>query len=342
ENAALKAGLKASRKRASKSERDQLEAENRKLREQLAKDSTNSSKPPGTDGLKKTVKNLRPKTGRKPGGQPGHKGSTLEMSGHPDFVERHPAPGVCPCGHPLHDVVPTGTQARQVFDIPPIALQVTEHLVELKVCPHCHQVSMGAFPVGVSAPVQYGPMVKAFAAYFHGYQLLPALRTAEAFADLCNAPLSTGFLCKSAERLFDTLAAPTEEIVKELKSSEVLQCDSTGVRINGKTYRLHVFTTPRATYYYVHKGNGEEAVRAADILPDFHGVVVHDHALVYYLFGDETSQDEGYNMQQVPRPEQACFLKAASAMGVFSGICGVMFQGLKGLPSIFSITPSRS
>ena len=101
-------------------------AEIQKLRDQLAKNSRNSGKPPSSDGLKKPrTRNLRKKTGRSSGGQKGHKGHTLEMVEQPDHVEVHRA-SQCPhCATDLQSVGQCAVERRQVFDIPPVRIEVT-------------------------------------------------------------------------------------------------------------------------------------------------------------------------------------------------------------------------
>jgi transposase len=265
----------------------ELEAELKKLRGQLAKDSSNSSKPPGSDGLKKSnSKNLRDRSGNKPGGQPGHEGKSLEPVDRPDEVVPHAAATMCPCGCSLAGVPAAGHERRQVFDIPPINMVVTEHRAEIKLCPRCGLKSKGVFPPGVDAPVQYGPRVQAHAGYMQGYHLLPVWRTAEWFEDVLGVPVSTGCLAKTSLRLSDIVAVPIEWIKKALKTSKVLHSDDTGVRVDGKTWRLHVFSTPGATYYYVHAKRGAEALDEAGVLKDYHGVIVHDHFMSYYAYGD--------------------------------------------------------
>ena len=106
------------------------------LEEQVAKDSHNSHKPPSTDGLAKPKpKSLRPKSERFSGGQPGHPGHTLPMSGHPDRTLRHAVERCAACGRNLGRQAPDRVERRQVFDLPEPKLEVTEHQAEVKTCP---------------------------------------------------------------------------------------------------------------------------------------------------------------------------------------------------------------
>jgi DNA repair exonuclease SbcCD ATPase subunit len=145
-----------------------LEARLEKLEHRLNKNSTNSSKPPSSDGLKKpNPKSRREKGKRKSGGQPGHEGDTLKMVSQPDEVVTH-RHTICP--HCSQDLSPDRVERivkRQVFDLPPIQMQVTEHQAQVKVCRCCGKRSHAEFPAGVNSPTQYGPNVLAHAVYLN-------------------------------------------------------------------------------------------------------------------------------------------------------------------------------
>jgi transposase len=159
-------------------------AELQRLRDQVAKHSGNSGKPPSSDGLgKPRPQSLRGKSGKSKGGQVGHLGHSLTMVEQPDQVEVH-ALRVCPhCTNSLDGVEVCGYARRQVFDIPPVRLEVTEHCAEIKRCPDCGQRVQAPFPSDVTQPVQYGLRLRAQASYLNNYQLLPLARTCELFGD---------------------------------------------------------------------------------------------------------------------------------------------------------------
>ena len=163
----------------------ELEERIKKLEAIISKNSRNSSKPPSSDQKKKKkTKSLRGKSGKKSGGQKGHKGSTLKRTESPNYVETHKASEFCDCGCHLKKVEVSSIEKRQVFDIPPDTIEVTEHQAEKKVCPDCGNTVSGTFPESVTQPVQYGSRIKAAVLYFSDYQLLPMLRISELFRDI--------------------------------------------------------------------------------------------------------------------------------------------------------------
>ena len=117
-----------------------LEQRVKELEARQNQNSGNGSKPPSSDGLgKRPVRNLREKSGRKRGGQRGHKGTTLRQVETPDRVEKH-APGPCSCGHVFGGEEPERIERYRVFDIPEPRALVTEHRVEIACCPDCGRV----------------------------------------------------------------------------------------------------------------------------------------------------------------------------------------------------------
>ncbi len=130
-----------------------LTARVEELERQLSQNSSNSSKPPSSDGYKKpSPRSLRKKAGKKKGGQKGHPGSTLKMVENPDEIIVHET-DVCSCGKLVEEGVIIAEQRRQVFDVPKISLKVVEHRIRTTAC-SCGAIHTGAFPYGVRAPVQ--------------------------------------------------------------------------------------------------------------------------------------------------------------------------------------------
>src|SRR6478752_4474939 len=204
------------------------------LEARLVKDSHNSSKPPSSDGLARKTKSLRRRSGKKPGGQLGHRGETLHLVATPDHVVEHRPPTCARCHAPLGaNALVLRRERRQVQELPPLRLAVHEHQVLHLQCPACQAVSMGAFPVDVPSRAQYGPRLRAFAVYLVEQQLVPYRRAREVLADLFGVQLSVGTLMSWVQEAATQLApveAPVEARIKAaLTRVPVLHSDETGV-----------------------------------------------------------------------------------------------------------------
>jgi transposase len=256
------------------------------LEARLAKDSSNSSKPPSSDGLGKKPKtsSLRGKSGRKPGGQPGHTGRTLERVSNPDYVEIH-SPETCEhCQNNISEVVAVNVETRQVFDLPDVVVEVTEHRAETKLCPCCGYRSKGQFPNNVKAPIQYGERVRALAAYFEHQHLIPFERVSQIFEDIYDISLSPGSCHNADKRLFQNLEIFETNLKAYLLACKVLHFDETGIRCEKKLHWVHVTSSATATFYGIHHKRGQEALNDFNILPKFGGVAIHDHWFPYFAY----------------------------------------------------------
>jgi transposase len=266
------------------------------LEARLRADSSNSSRPPSSDGLRKPARDGRgsrrgaagPR--RKPGGQPGAPGAYLARVAEPDQVVVH-APDRCAgCGADLAAAPVVAVEARQVHDLPPMRLLVTEHRAERRRCPGagCGQVTAGPFPDHVGAPASYGPGLRAVAAYLHAHQHLPYDRTAQLLDDVFGAPVATGTLAAMMAECAERLDGFLQTVRAQLAGAEVVNFDETGARVAGKLHWVHSASTTALSLFTVHAKRGTEAMDAAGVLPGFTGVAVHDGWSCYGRYMDAT------------------------------------------------------
>src|ERR1700680_4230067 len=255
-----------------------LKAQIAELERRLGLNSSNSGKPPSSDGLKKPARmqSLREHFRTKPGGQKGHKGETLRQVADPDQVIDHYPPACATCGVGLDPETSVGHSARQVFDLPePQPLVVTEHRAHDCQCAACGTKTRGLFPDGVNAPVQYGIRIQSFVIYLLHYQLLPEARLAELMADLFGVKLAAATIA-TMSRTWAGRRRSFAETVRDLGAgAPVKHMDETGFRIGGKTQWLHVASTALLTFYRV-------CAKRGSLLANVIGIVVHDHWKPYY------------------------------------------------------------
>jgi transposase len=269
------------------------------LEEKISKDSHNSNKPPSSDGLARKFSRKRQPSGKKPGGQKGHEGTTLAMVKHPQHVQIYQVRSCNGCGRSLQHEKPRGYEPRQVFDIPPIVVEVTEHRAQIKRCPHCGELSVAPFPDGVNHTTQYGTRLKAFAVYLKNYGFLSYDRTAQAFADLFCIPLSVGTLASIDQRCARRVEGVVEQIRQKLIRARVVHFDETGLNINGELYWLHGAGTQGFTYYYPHKRRGTAADDQIGILPRLKGNAVHDNWKPYMKYDCSHSLCNAHHIREL-------------------------------------------
>src|SRR4051794_7589128 len=259
------------------------------LEQRLAASSRNSSKPPSSDGLDKPApKSLRGRSGRKPGGQPGHQGRTLRQVAVPDEVIVHEPDACAGCGAELAaEGAPARMIRRQVFDIPKITVRVVEHQLVSRRCA-CGVVTAAAGPAAVTAPVSYGPHAAAIAVYLVLGQHLPVERTALLLAELFGTPMAAGTVAAWTVRAAAGLAPFTAAARAALTEAELVHADETGLRVAGRLHWLHVASSSRFTGLFCHRKRGKEAIDAAGVLPHCTGTLVHDAFAPYARYRSAT------------------------------------------------------
>lgn len=244
----------------------------------LSLNSRNSSQPPSKDRF--PVRDKSPSAdGRKPGGQPGRIGTTLTQVADPDVIEYLPVdrstllPG---------DYQDAGYEARQVFDID-IRRVVTEYRAQVLEDLQGRRF-IAPFPVAVNKAVQYGNGVKAQTVYLSQYQLIPYQRVQEYFQDQLQLPISAGSVFAFNQQAYALLEQFEQKLIAKLLSSPVLHADETGINIDGKNHWLHCLSSPHGTLFYAHAKRGLEAMNVSGVLPQFTGILVHDHWKPYFHF----------------------------------------------------------
>ena len=262
----------------------QLQAQLRQLRDAAAQNSRNSSRPPSTDRSEKpNPKSLRKKSGRKTGGQPGHPGRTLQPSQTPQHTQIHPCLE-CSCGEDLSRQPAVDYRRRQVFDLPSLQLECTEHRAEIKECPCCQGRAIAPFPADLKAPVQYGKNFRALLAYLYDAQQGASLRIGEMCAEMFGYAVSEATLQAARQEQHDALEPFENRLVEILPKEPVLHADETSVPINKVTHWLHVLCTPLLTFFAIHLQRGQEAIQAIGIIPEFNGWLMHDFLSSYLCF----------------------------------------------------------
>ncbi|MTI11772.1 IS66 family transposase [Sansalvadorimonas verongulae] len=275
----------------------------KELEARINKNSSNSSKPPSTDGFSKpgdkqqtepsgtddndkpAPKSLRAHSGLKPGAQKGHKGHCLEAIEHPHHIEYLP---VRVCEH-CHQSLSTDSLVKvveyQVFDPAcPGQFEVTAYRAEVRRCT-CGHKTQATLPEGVTNYVQYGAKTRALAVYLHQYQLIPCHRIAEFFQDIYHMPVSVGAICRFQKTTYEQLASTELAIASALLHEAVLGADETGMRVDKKTWWLHVLRSEYWTLYHLNPKRGRVAMDAMGVLLLFTGVLVHDHWKPYFHYG---------------------------------------------------------
>jgi len=274
-------------------------AEIKRLKEIIDKDSSNSSKPPSTDNkLSKKPKSQQNTVKKKRGGQAGHSGRTLKMIGNPDKVVVLKV-ATCRCGHNLDKVNSSKVIKRQSFDLPEIKMMVTQFEQHAKVCPCCSAVNTKAFPKRVRATTQYGDNLRSFIAYCNTYQMIPYDRISEMIEDLTSHRLSNGTIYNTLNSYYRKLESYEESIKVLAHKEKVIHCDETGVNVKGTLHWIHTVSSDTMTYYMPHKKRGTVAMDAMGILPTYLHTAVHDHWSPYNKYGCKHSFCNAHHLREL-------------------------------------------
>lgn len=264
---------------------ERQQAEIAELKQRLNQNSRNSSKPPSSDGFSKPkVSSLRKKSGKKPGAQKGHIGHgftlvnpvTETIIHRPDRCANCPRNSECTsCGR---------SQARNVVDIE-ISTMVTRHYVEEYACPLLDGKTIsGEFPQGINSSIQYGNGIRALAIVLNTVGIVSIDRVNKILAGALAVPISAGTIAGMVAQFGATVRDTVQEIRVALLDSPVVNCDETGLRVDGRTYWVHSACDARFTYLSLQPRRGREGMEKAGFLPFYQGTIIHDCWAPYWAF----------------------------------------------------------
>jgi len=269
------------------------------LERQLAlrkQNSTNSSKPPSSDGLagEPRQRGRRKKSRRKAGGQPGHRGAHRPLAPAERVDEaRSVLPPQCQhCGHALpgqiEHVQTTGTLHRhQVTELPPIQARIIEYQCPRVVCPVCGESTRAAVPGEVSG--HFGPQLTALIAYLTVVCRMPRRVVESLLTQVLGIEISLGSTQKCWEEASQAVAAPCQELERQLKDEPVLNVDETGWRTNGEKRFLWAFVAARYVVYTVAATRGSE-VLVGLLGAVFRGILCSDRFSAYLKYHSGPAQ----------------------------------------------------
>jgi transposase len=230
-----------------------LKKENAILKDELKKchtikNSRNSSIPPSKDENRpKPNQSLRTSSGKKPGGQKGHKGATLKPSDNPDEIVKL-IPDFCThCGNSLFDIIGIKKGVRQIIDIPEIKPIYKEYQVFSKTC-NCGHVTASDFPKNVNAPISYGENIEGHIAFFYARHYLPFDRMKKMFNNVFNIDISEGGLHYLLNKFVGKAHSTYEQIRNKVQLSSVIGSDETGVKVNGNKHWFWTWQTDKLTF----------------------------------------------------------------------------------------------
>ena len=278
----------------------------------LGLNSKNSSKPPSSDPNRD--KDKASANNKKPGGQKGRKGVTLTQFDNPDNIEPL---YLDRASLPEGQYTDAGFEKRQVVDIE-FKTVITEYQAQVLKNENGKKF-VASFPQGITRPIQYGASVKAHAVYLSQYQLLPYERICEYFADQLSLPLSSGSLYNFINEGFELTKSTgaLAHIKQQLKQVPVLHVDETGINVNGSKYWLHTASSVNWTYFYSHKKRGIDAMDEAGILPEYSGILCHDHWKPYFRYCCEHILCNAHHLRELTRAHEQDEQQWAEEMRLF-------------------------
>lgn len=255
-----------------------LQAEVEGLRRRLGLNSQNSSKPPSSDPPSVPKRPGTEPTGRKPGGQPGHKGHKRDLlpADEVDRVEDLWPSACASCEHglPARWRKDAGDVLRhQVTDLPPVVPETVEYRLHAMRCPVCGKLTAAQLPDGVPRGA-FGPRVTALVAILTGCYRMSKRTAVEVMKDLFGVDLSLGSVSACEQAVSETIAKPVEEAHEYVQRESIAHADETGWREGRRRAWLWVAATSLVTVFRICRERGQAAAKA--LLGRFHGILVTD------------------------------------------------------------------
>jgi transposase-like protein len=283
----LKATIKSLKAALSKKEKELEKALDMAavLRKRAKKNSTTSDTPQGINIFKKPV-STRERSGRKPGGQFGHKGHTLRPFANPTETINKMPPEFCDCGGKIEICK---EKSKQLVDLKTI-VTIKEEIVRVGYCDRCGKKHDGVFSDNLVNPVNYGDNIKSLVSLLNTHMNLPVGKITELFNILTNHEIhmSDGTIVN----IVDTFAKKSEGTIENIKNrlieSALIQVDETGCRVDGHLDWMQIFTNKSATLFSHNKKRGDFLFENDDILALFTGILLHDHFKSYYRYSHIT------------------------------------------------------
>lgn len=263
------------------------------LERQLAlrkRNSTNSSKPPSSDGLagEQRPRGRRHKSKRKPGAQPGHPGHHRGLIATADVSAVEVVlPKQCRhCGSNLPQkpgqVTAQGDPRRhQVTEVPPVKAHITEYQFPNVVCGDCGKATCAPLPEEIAG--HFGPQLTALIAYWTVVCRLPRRLVEAMLADVLGIEISLGSTQKAWEEVSRAVEQPVQQLQQWLPQEAVLNVDETGWRTNGDKRWIWALAASQFVFYVVASTRGAE-VLVSLLGAVFRGILCSDRWVVYLSY----------------------------------------------------------
>ena len=259
-----------------------LEAEVARLREQINRNSGNSSQPPSSDGpdVVKRKGAEQKGSGRKRGGQAGHPGTQRKLVPVEELkAEYDLKPATCRgCGEKLsgEDRHP---YRHQVAELPPVKVEVTEYRLHAFVCPACGTATRAKLPVGVPQG-GFGPRFQSMVSILSGRYHLSKRETVGILDDFFNVDLGLGSVPKLEKRTSAAIAQVVEDARVYVRSQKAVHQDETGWREGSQKAWLWVLASQYVTVFRIDLHRSAEVAKKM-LGTDFKGILNSDRWSAY-------------------------------------------------------------